>query len=378
MSTEVYESALIAAPIDKVWAAVRPLDFKFWDLVKSAELEGKADASEVGGVRRVTFKDGAVQSLKLTELSDAKTSLSWELVGGESKVMSAVHTIRLFRVTTHDQTMIEWVSDFSKDADATFIADAKWKKVEFFKSLTKALVKRRKNWMPLEGNPALMGKYCKQLGVNMTGIVEFQDVLSLEPDALSWVSAPQLALLLMFPINAAAEQHRKSEEKLIETKGQTISPNVYHLRQTVGNACGTVGIIHAVSNNAKTLPLEKGKFFQKFLDATAKMDSTQRAAALEANTDIEVAHQSTAKDPEAKSNANSKFNDDIHFNCFVCVDSGLYELDGRKKFPIYHGPTKPETLLRDAVKVIQEFMKRASGDSRFSIIALAPPSPFGD
>jgi len=223
MSTEVYESALIAAPIDKVWAAVRPLDFKFWDLVKSAELEGKADASEVGGVRRVTYKDGAVQSLKLTELSDAKTTVSWELVGGESKVLSAVHTVRLFRVTTHDQTMIEWVSDFSKDADAPFIADAKWKKVEFFKSLTKALVKRRKNWMPLEGNPGLMGKYCKQLGVNMTGIVEFQDVLSLEPDALSWVSAPQLALLLMFPINAAAEQHRKSEEKLIETKGHRLA-----------------------------------------------------------------------------------------------------------------------------------------------------------
>ncbi len=76
------------------------------------------------------------------------------------------------------------------------------------------------------------------------------------------------------------------------------------------------------------------------------MDAKERALALENSPELEVTHQATAADPEAKSQAASSFNDDLHFNCFVCVDGGLYELDGRKNRPIYHGPTTPNTLLK--------------------------------
>jgi len=380
MSTRVYESALIAAPIDKVWERVRPVDFKFLDTVKSTVMEGKADAAEVGGIRTITYQEGTVQKIKLTELSDARHMISYELVESTPavSVLSAVHTIQLRRVTTHNQTMIEYVSDFSKDATSFVLQDSKFKKIDFFKALSKACVKRRKNWIPLESNPKLMNKYCKMLGVNMTGLVEFQDVISLESDALSWVQSPQLAILLTFPINKAIEDHRKDEEKRLEAKAQTISPNVYHCKQTVGNACGTVALLHAVANNTKTLPLEKGKFFDRFLSSTSKMDANARAQALEDAPEIEVTHQATANDPDAKSNAASSFNDALHFNAFVAVDGHLYELDGRKKFPINHGPTTPNTLLKDAVKVIKEFMGRVKGDGRFAIIALAPPSPFSD
>ena len=37
---------------------------------------------------------------------------------------------------------------------------------------------------------------------------------------------------------------------------------------------------------------------------------------------------------------------DMHFVAFVCVDGHLYEMDGRKKFPINHGESSPETLLQ--------------------------------
>ena len=49
----------------------------------------------------------------------------------------------------------------------------------------------------------------------------------------------------------------------------------------------------------------------------------------------------------------------------------LYELDGRKAFPINHGETSPETLLADACRVIQGFFDRDPEEVGFTIMALA-------
>jgi ubiquitin carboxyl-terminal hydrolase L3 len=62
----------------------------------------------------------------------------------------------------------------------------------------------------------------------------------------------------------------------------------------------------------------------------------------------------------------------LHFISFVAVDGDLYELDGRKAGPVNHGPTTPETLLQDAVKVIQGFMQRDPNNVQFNMVALGP------
>lgn len=55
----------------------------------------------VGAEFRINFKDGTVQTVKLLELSDLEHFLTYDLVDSEPsvKVMSAIHTIRLRRVT---------------------------------------------------------------------------------------------------------------------------------------------------------------------------------------------------------------------------------------------------------------------------------------
>jgi len=50
----------------------------------------------------------------------------------------------------------------------------------------------------------------------------------------------------------------------------------------------------------------------------------------------------------------------------------LYELDGRKSFPIKHGTTSEETFLNDAAKVCKEFMARDPEEVRFTAIAIVP------
>ena len=40
----------------------------------------------------------------------------------------------------------------------------------------------------------------------------------------------------------------EEEEEHIKKEGQVVSPNVFFMKQTVGNACGTVGLLHSIGN----------------------------------------------------------------------------------------------------------------------------------
>jgi hypothetical protein len=60
------------------------------------------------------------------------------------------------------------------------------------------------------------------------------------------------------------------------------------------------------------------------------------------------------------------------FICFLEHEGSLYELDGRKAGPVNHGPTTPESLLKDSVKVIRGFMERDPDNVQFNMVALGP------
>jgi len=182
------------------------------------------------------------------------------------------------------------------------------------------------------------------------------------------VPQPVYAVLCLFPISEASEAHKAEEAAQIAKSGQEVSKSVYFTKQTIGNACGTVGLVHAILNNARALQLDNSKFFAKFLESSLKANPDDRAKMLEDNDDIEVEHRAVAT--EAKSDVSHEVNANLHFNAFVCVDGHIYELDGRKSTPVNHGKSSPASLLKDAVKVIQGFMARDPKDIRFNMVAL--------
>lgn len=62
------------APISRVWAVVRPVDFRYLGKrIKDVSLEGKVSPSAVGGIRKVEYadRDKTVQTILLLELSDS-------------------------------------------------------------------------------------------------------------------------------------------------------------------------------------------------------------------------------------------------------------------------------------------------------------------
>eukprot|EP00478_Filoreta_tenera_P001867 GABV01001908.1.p2 GENE.GABV01001908.1~~GABV01001908.1.p2 ORF type:complete len:216 (-),score=115.10 GABV01001908.1:11-658(-) len=212
-----------------------------------------------------------------------------------------------------------------------------------------------------------MNTYIHRLGVSED--FDFHDVFGMDPELLMMVPRPCYGVVLLFPITENSEKAKGEEEERIKKDGQTVSDKVYFTKQTVGNACGTVGLIHLILNNP-AVKLDEDKFFAKFKKETANMNPDERAKALEDNRDIEEEHQVVAAAGESKIEDIERIN--LHFVALVNIDGHLYELDGRKPFPINHGPTTDDSVLEDAAKVAKQFMDRDPTNVNFNIVSLGP------
>lgn len=103
-------------------------------------------------------------------------------------------------------------------------------------------------FIPLEANPPLMTSLIHKLGVSPA--LQLHDVYSLtEPDLLAFIPRPALALLLVFPISAEYESHRMAQDSIAQDyTGKGEEEPVLWWKQTIRNACGMMGLLHAVSN----------------------------------------------------------------------------------------------------------------------------------
>ncbi|KAK6783053.1 hypothetical protein RDI58_020849 [Solanum bulbocastanum] len=221
-----------------------------------------------------------------------------------------------------------------------------------------------KKWLPLEANPDVMNQFLWSRGVPPDE-VECYDVYGLDEELLGMVPKPVLAVLFLYPLTSQSEAEREQQDS--ETKVQDPTSTIYFMKQTVGNACGTIGLLHAIGNITSEIKLDEGSFLDKFFKSTACMDPMERASFLESDREIEVAHSvaATAGDTEVPVDV------DTHFICFTCVDGQLYELDGRKSRPISHGASTPSRLLQDAAKVVQKMMQKNPDSMNFNVIAIS-------
>ncbi|XP_036179862.1 ubiquitin carboxyl-terminal hydrolase isozyme L3-like [Myotis myotis] len=163
----------------------------------------------------------------------------------------------------------------------------------------------------------------------------------MDPELLSMVPRPVCAVLLLFPITEKYEVFRTEEEEKIKSQGQDVKSSVYFMKQTISNACGTIGLIHAIANNKDKMHFESGSTLKKFLEESVSMSPEERARYLENYDAIRVTQETSAHEGQTEApNIDEKV--DLHFIALVHVDRHLYELDGRKPFPINHGKTSDE------------------------------------
>ena len=234
--------------------------------------------------------------------------------------------------------------------------------------------KKEQRWFPLESNPTLMNDYTEKLGFN-TDIYHFVDVFATEDWALSMIPQPVVAVVFLYPLTEAQLKTPDSDGNAPTAVQPDDSNKLWFIKQRIGNACGTIGLLHALLNAPEPIrQFKPGSWLQDFQSACpAAMDPVQKAERLEGDPRIAALHdRATASEQNCTDRGRLEDRLVTHFVAFVAGRDGqLYELDGRKAGPVPHGATT--SLLRDACRVIrQTFMARDPNELRFTILALAP------
>ncbi|KAH7107835.1 cysteine proteinase [Auriculariales sp. MPI-PUGE-AT-0066] len=246
------------------------------------------------------------------------------------------------------------------------------------------------SWVPLESDPQVLTDWAKKAGL-ATRQYAFSDIFGLDEGLLAMVPRPVQAVLLVFPITDALETARKEVDARISVEGgqPAVDPTIIFIKQTIGNACGTIALLHAILNTEVTLG--PGSALSKFQDAVMNKTPTERGKLLEQTSIFATIHSEMAKQGQSEIPRDNKT--DLHYVAFVLApeppagdttgqeartDSPglrLIELDGRRPVPVDHGPAEEGSLLEAVANVVKETYVGKSSSLQFSMIALAPPPP---
>jgi len=237
-----------------------------------------------------------------------------------------------------------------------------------------------KTFTVLENNPVVMNQLASQLGLSPS--LAFHDVYSLDdPTLLSLIPRPVYALLVIIPMTDNWNKLRIAEDGPKEAySGSGKEEPVVWFKQTIGHACGSIGMLHCVMNGPAANMIRPGSDLDKLLKDAIPLKMADRANVLYNSEALEIAHQAAAVKGDTIPPDCAATDKLGHFVAFVKARDGhLWELEGSRKGPLDRGQLGEhddalsekalELGLRRLIKMEQE---EGGGDLRFSCIALAP------
>ena len=229
-----------------------------------------------------------------------------------------------------------------------------------------------------ENNPDVMNELGAKLGLSSE--LEFYDVYSLdEPELLAHIPRPVLALLVIIPLTPAWDQSRKAEDANQEPyTGSGPDEPVIWFKQTIGHACGSIGLLHSVINGPAVDFLKPDSDLATLRSLAIPLDMTKRAEMLYNSEPFEIAHKSVEQAGDSHADLTKKRNGG-HFVSFVKSGGKLWELEGSRKGPLERGSLaddedvlSPRALDMGIKRIIKLNADGGGGESlRFSCIALA-------
>jgi ubiquitin carboxyl-terminal hydrolase L3 len=208
---------------------------------------------------------------------------------------------------------------------------------------------------------------------------KFYDVYSLdEPEQLAHIPRPALALLVIIPLTPAWDRSRKAEDASKEPyTGSGPDEPVVWFKQTIGHACGSIGLLHSLINGPAIDFIKPDSDLATIRNLAIPMDMTKRADMLYNCEPFELAHKSVEQVGDSYANPIDG-RDGGHFVSFVESGGKLWELEGSRNGPLERGNLandedvlSPRALDMGIKRIIKLNMDQGGESLRFSCIALA-------
>jgi len=238
-------------------------------------------------------------------------------------------------------------------------------------------------WIPLESNPVGFNAWASKAGL-ITTQDEFGDIYGLDDELLAMVPQPVKAVILLFPLTEDFKKKRDTRyaQRLEKVGKGHIDPTIIWIKQTIGNACGTMAMLHALANSP--VDLEPESPIAQFIDLSKTKTPLERAKLVENTLLFKNIHAETAVTGQTAPPEN--LNVDLHFTCFVEAPDAsvrtstrgeyskrLIELDGSRDGPVDHGLV--DDFLKGVAKVVKEDFIDGSESLEFTLMYLGPSSP---
>lgn len=128
---QAHASAIIEAPVEAVWAAIRDFGaLAAWHpAIARSEIERGLDADVVGCIRVLTLKDGGMARERLMMLDDSRYDFTYNFETPAFPIENYAATLELIPVTSGDRTFARWDASFDERPEdaghyASLISDA--------------------------------------------------------------------------------------------------------------------------------------------------------------------------------------------------------------------------------------------------------------
>jgi ubiquitin carboxyl-terminal hydrolase L3 len=149
---------------------------------------------------------------------------------------------------------------------------------------------------------------------------------------------------------------------------------VLWFHQTIGNACGLIGLLHCITNGEAVHHVTSGSHLEKLIQEAIPVKPEQRAAQLYDSDFLEIAHKESATQGDSRV-PDAQDEPPYGFTAFVKGKDGhVWELEGRRKGPVDRGVLEadedvisPSAL---AASVLHHINREKAAEGRFSCVAL--------
>ena len=225
--------------------------------------------------------------------------------------------------------------------------------------------------VPIACEPENLMKLAEAYGADCTHI-SFSQIYSFDIEDLEFIPKPVISVIFLFPIGNSdgyiEKRHKEDKDPLLDIKDKTKIPFFAH--QLTGNLCGTMAMLHNIINNQNVIPIVKGSWIDHFIKETENKTPHERGVFIDNSSDLLDMHNNNANEssvpiPDGKV--------DTHFACFTQFCGIMWELDGRKPYPINHGECGSDILSHIFSIINNDFFKYMTPEDqiRSSIIAMS-------